>query len=221
MESQNGGVKWQLAGSECGGTLPHGGEGEWWRETKLWPLTPFIGARERESMEAGPCVGVSEPTGSRCSGNPERGTGPCWWLTWRVGRLKLTRTTVQSDRAQFTKSTVFLLFKLAQLCKLPNQPFLRSKFLQTFHECRITHYEQLSFCKQVQIQNVFRIKNLGRKLLLNLGWIYWRFKHDWKNLINFVKFSFALTFQNMNLEWYSCMQKFAIHIQAPFDLVWK
>jgi hypothetical protein len=44
-------------------------------------------------------------------------------------------------------SVDFLLFNLAQICKLPNWHFLSSKILQTFRECRWTHYEQLSFWK--------------------------------------------------------------------------
>jgi hypothetical protein len=59
----------------------------------------------------------------------------------------------------------------------------------------------------------------GSQMLLNLDRIYWRFKHIWKNLINSIKFLFALSFQSVNLDGYGCMEKFAVSIQAPFDLV--
>jgi hypothetical protein len=40
-----------------------------------------------------------------------------------------------------------------------------------------------------------------------------------KNLINSLQFLFTLTFQNVNLDWYGCMEIFAVSIQASFDLV--
>jgi hypothetical protein len=40
-----------------------------------------------------------------------------------------------------------------------------------------------------------------------------------KNLINSLKFLSVLTFQNVNLDWHSCMEKFAVSMQAPLDLV--
>jgi hypothetical protein len=52
-------------------------------------------------------------------------------------------------------------------------------------------------------------------LLSNLGQIYWRFKHVWQNLINSLKFLFALTFQNMNLYWHHYMENI-----YRFYLIW-
>jgi hypothetical protein len=51
------------------------------------------------------------------------------------------------------------------------------------------------------------IKILEAELLLNLGKFCWRYKPIWKNLINCPKFLFGLTFQNVNLDWHSCMAK--------------
>jgi hypothetical protein len=38
-----------------------------------------------------------------------------------------------------------------------------------------------------------------------------------KNLINFLEFLFALTFQNVNLDWHGCMTKFEVFIQVSLD----
>jgi hypothetical protein len=43
-------------------------------------------------------------------------------------------------------------------------------------------------------------------------------KSIWKNLINSLNFLFALTFQNVNLDWHGCMAKSKVSIQAPFGL---
>jgi hypothetical protein len=43
--------------------------------------------------------------------------------------LNPTWATVLLDQVQFVETNIFLLFKLAQICKLPNQPFLRPKIL--------------------------------------------------------------------------------------------
>jgi hypothetical protein len=56
------------------------------------------------------------------------------------------------------------------------------------------------------------------ELLLNLGQIYWRFKPIWKNLINSLKFLFAFTFQNANLDWHGYMKKSEVSTQAPVEL---
>jgi hypothetical protein len=56
------------------------------------------------------------------------------------------------------------------------------------------------------------------KLLLNLGQIYWGFKLVWENLINYSKFLFAWTFQIVNLDWYGCMAKSDVSIQAHLGL---
>jgi hypothetical protein len=45
-----------------------------------------------------------------------------------------------------------------------------------------------------KFETEFELKFVEAKLLLNLGQIYWGFKMVWKNLINFPKFLFALTF---------------------------
>jgi hypothetical protein len=42
-----------------------------------------------------------------------------------------------------------------------------------------------------------------------------------KNLINSLKFLFALIFQSVNLSWDGCMANFEVPIQAPFGLVCK
>jgi hypothetical protein len=47
--------------------------------------------------------------------------------------------------------------------------------------------------------------------------IYLWFKLVWKDLINSPKLLFALTFQNMNLDWHGGMAKFEVFIQASFD----
>jgi hypothetical protein len=74
--------------------------------------------------------------------------------------------------------------------------------------------EQLTFWKQVQMQNRIQIKILETELLLNLGQIYWRFKLVWKILTNSPKFLFNRTFQIVNLYWHSCMAKVEVSIQA-------
>jgi hypothetical protein len=165
--------------------------------------------------------------GSRCKAGPRRDTvhvgNPCFgrcrtwvWSFWsRPGPL--------FNRAgpNLLTHSFFFYSKLAQICKLQNRPFLSFKVFQDLHECTRMNYEQLYFWKKVKIRNIIWIKNLGIKLLLNLSQIYLMFKHDWKNLINSIKFLFSLTFQNVNLDWYGCMLKFADSIQAPFTLVWK
>jgi hypothetical protein len=92
-----------------------------------------------------------------------RGGFPLPWSVSLVGAvdLKPTWAIVPSGWAESANSIIFLLFKLARICKLPNQCFLSSKFLQALHEGRTTHYKQRSFWKKVQIQNRIRIKNPG------------------------------------------------------------
>jgi hypothetical protein len=75
------------------------------------------------------------------------------------------------------------------------------------------------FGNKFKFEAQLELKFLEEKLLLNLSQIYWGFKPVWKNLINFPTFSFALTFQNVNLDWHGCMAKSEVSIQAPFDLV--
>jgi hypothetical protein len=67
----------------------------------------------------------------------------------------------------------------------------------------------------------FELKILEAKLLLNLRQIY--FGSNWfgKIMVNSPKFLFALTFQNVNLDWHGCMAKLPVPIQASLDLVWK
>jgi hypothetical protein len=60
---------------------------------------------------------------------------------------------------------------------------------------------------------------LESKVLLNLGQIYYWFQPVWQNLINSLTFLLVLTFQNVNLDWYGCMAKSKVSIQAPFVLV--
>jgi hypothetical protein len=67
--------------------------------------------------------------------------------------------------------------KLCSVYKIQKPTSWYPTILQTLYECRLTHYEQLYFWKQVQIRNRISIKSPRRKLLLNLGQIYWRFKH--------------------------------------------
>jgi hypothetical protein len=38
-------------------------------------------------------------------------------------------------------------------------------------------------------------------------------------MVNSPKFLFALTFQNVNLDWHGCVVKTEVSIQAPYDLV--
>jgi hypothetical protein len=40
-------------------------------------------------------------------------------------------------------------------------------------------------------------------------------------MVNSPKFLFALTFQNVNLDWHGCVVKTEASIQAPYDLVWR
>jgi hypothetical protein len=44
------------------------------------------------------------------------------------------------------------------------------------------------------------------------------FKLVWKNLTNFTKFLFGLSFQNVNLDWHGCMAKSKVSIQALLGL---
>jgi hypothetical protein len=73
--------------------------------------------------------------------------------------------------------------------------------------------EQHPFWKQVQIQKWIWITNPRSRIAFefepNLLEVQTCLK---KNLINFL---FALTFQNVNLDWHGCMVKSEVSIQAP------
>jgi hypothetical protein len=129
------------------------------RKASGWRWAPWV------SVECRHLAGLGETWCAPKSPVPNR----C--LAWRAGRFKPIRATIPLGRAPFTNSIVFLLFKLAQICKLPNWLFLSSKFLQTLHEYILTHYEQLSFLKKVQIQKRIWIKNLEA----NCFWIWAKF----------------------------------------------
>jgi hypothetical protein len=45
--------------------------------------------------------------------------------------------------------SIFQLSKPQLICKIQNALFWCSKICQTLHECRMTHYEQLSFSKHI------------------------------------------------------------------------
>jgi hypothetical protein len=75
------------------------------------------------------------------------------------------------------------------------------------------------FGNKLKFERKLELKILDAELLLNLSQIYWRFKLVWKNLINSLKFLFALTFRSVNLKWHGCMVKSEVSIPIPFDLV--
>jgi hypothetical protein len=74
------------------------------------------------------------------------------------------------------------------------------------------------FESKFKFKTEIELKFLEAKLLLNLGQIYWGLKPIWKNMINFLKFLFTLTFENVNLDWHGYMAKTKLSIQAPFGL---
>jgi hypothetical protein len=129
----------------------------------------FIAGGER-GCGGGPTRRRRQAGGSWSGGNPAWQSDPLSWLASHGRGLfwnwpgSLFNWVAPNPITQM----FFVYFKLAQICKLPNQTFLSSKILQALYECRLTHYEQPFFWMQVQIQNRVSIKILGSKLLLNL-----------------------------------------------------
>jgi hypothetical protein len=74
------------------------------------------------------------------------------------------------------------------------------------------------FGRKFKLETEFELQILEVEVFLNLSQIYWRFKLVWKNMINFIKFLFALTFQNVNLNWHVCMAKSEVSIQDLLGL---
>jgi hypothetical protein len=110
-------------------------------------------------------TGMPEVPGSRSlPGGPQSG-----FKTW-CGSVSSTGHTVHRSGPL---NLISQYSKLQQFCKIQNAPFWCSKFFETLHEFRLTHYGQLSFWIWTKFVG-------GRKLILNLDFIYWRFKHVWK-----------------------------------------
>jgi hypothetical protein len=79
------------------------------------------------------------------------------------------------------KSNSFLFIQLLVFCKIQKPIFYCSKIYHTLQGSSLNYQEKPSFFENVEIHNRTWIKNLGSKLSLNLGWIYWGFKLVWKN----------------------------------------
>jgi hypothetical protein len=145
-----------------------------------------------------------------------------WWvglgLYWKGGMSpKWYRCTVHGPSPL---NLISYFSKLNRICKLWNPTSCAPKLTKLWNliEWKVTN--NFLFGRKFKFQTEFELKFLEAKLLVNLHWICLRFKH-WKNLVNSLKFLLALIFENVNLDWYSCVVNFVVSIHAPFDLVWK
>jgi hypothetical protein len=101
-----------------------------------------------------------------------------------------------------------------------NHLYVAPKFFKNFNRIQWKIMNKFPFGWKFKFKTEFELKFLEEKLLLNLNWIYWGSNMFETNLLNSLKFFFALAFQNMNLDFHGCMAKFVVSVQAPFDLVW-
>jgi hypothetical protein len=88
---------------------------------KLRPLVAFIVERERESASHDPARRRRSTDGWPIRWGRGTTIAPLLRLDSRVGMigLKQTNATVHLGRAQIINPTIFLLFKLAQVRKIP------------------------------------------------------------------------------------------------------
>jgi hypothetical protein len=97
---------------------------------------PFIGVGEREGAEPCPHIGDSE-LAARESVKPGYGTGSgvhsSSRMAWQCLNIDLGHCSTGPGPIHYP--TVFLFFRLTQVCKIPKRPFLSSKIFENLHEC--------------------------------------------------------------------------------------
>jgi hypothetical protein len=145
--------RWPASGDDS----PQGGRKNGKRKN-LRPGTPFIGKEETAWSWVHTSTTTSQRRGDRWSHGAELA------LLFPVGYARRGQCLNTDPGHCFTGlgpicyTNIFLIFKLAQICKIAKWPFPSSKILQTLHECSLTH-DDLFFQKQViKFKTQFELK---------------------------------------------------------------
>jgi hypothetical protein len=104
-------------------------------------------------------------------------------------------------------------------CKIRNTYLKNSKNFKIWQVDRLLHIEQIFFLAKLQNLSRLWIIKFGNKSTLNLVWILKGFKPSGKNLINPPKFNLYMPFNNMNLDWLTCIQEFGAPLQM-INMTW-